>query len=359
MAARKRLRLGIVGCGNIAHRYAQRIRALDELELVAASDALPGRADALVAEFGGKAHGSLASLLADDRVDAVVNLTVPAAHAEVTAAALEAGKHVHSEKPLALRHEEARELVDLASARGLRLSAAPATLLGDAQQTAWKLLRDDAIGHVRVAYAEANWGRIETWHPAPATLYAVGPMVDVGVYPLALLTAIFGRARSVTSYATILEPERVALDGTRFRPAAPDLTVAVVELESGLVVRVTASFYVGPGIQRGLEFHGDGGMLWLASWAESDSRLQITTDFNGDNYEPVPLLREPYHGIDWGRALVDLAGAVDDGREPRASGAHAAHVVEVLNAVQESARVGGPVAVESSFDPPPPLEWAL
>jgi len=326
---------------------------------VAASDAVPGRADALVAEFGGEAHDSLPSLLADERVDAVVNLTWPTAHAEVTAAALDAGKHVHSEKPLALRHEEARELVDLASARGLRLSAAPATLLGDAQQTAWKLLRDDAIGHVRVAYAEANWGRIETWHPAPATLYAVGPMVDVGVYPLALLTAIFGRARSVTAYATTLEPERVALDGTRFRPAAPDLTVAVVELESGLVVRLTASFYVGPGIHRGLEFHGDGGMLWLASWAESDSRLQITTDFNGDNYEPVPLLREPYHGIDWGRALVDLARAVEDGREPRASGAHAAHVVEVLNAVQESARVGGPVAVESSFDPPPPLEWAL
>jgi predicted dehydrogenase len=353
------LRLGIVGCGNIARRYTERIQALDELELVAASDALPGRADALVADFGGKAYDSLPSLLADERVDAVVNLTSPAAHAEVTAAALDAGKHVHSEKPLALRHDEARDLVNLASTRGLRLSAAPATLLGDAQQTAWKLLREKAIGHVRVAYAEANWGRIETWHPAPTALYAVGPMVDVGVYPLAVLTAIFGPARSVTAFATTVQPERVALDGTPFRPDAPDLTVAVVELESGLVIRLTASFYVGAGIHRGLEFHGDGGMLWLASWAEFDSRLRITTDFNGDNYEPVPLLREGYRGIDWGRALVDLAGAVEDGREPRASGAHAAHVVEVLNAMQESARDGGPVAVGSSFHAPAPLEWAL
>jgi hypothetical protein len=100
-------------------------------------------------------------------------------------------------------------------------------------------------------------------------------------------------------------------------------------------------------------------MLWLASFAEFDSRLRLTTTFNGDDYEPVPLLREPYPGIDWGRALVDLAGAVESGREPRASGAQAAHVVEVLNAMQESARDGGAVAVESSFDPPPPLEWAL
>src|SRR3954454_8508341 len=216
------LRLGIVGCGNIAQRYAARINELDELELVAAADTLPGRAEAFVGEFGGTAHASLASLLADERVDAVVNLTVPAAHAEVTAAALEAGKHVHSEKPLALRHDDARELVELARGGALRLSAAPATLLGDAQQTAWKLLREEAIGHVRVAYAEANWGRIETWHPAPAALYAVGPMVDVGVYPLAVLTAIFGPARSVTAYATTLQSERVTRDGAPFRPDAPD-----------------------------------------------------------------------------------------------------------------------------------------
>src|SRR5829696_7571291 len=135
------LRLGIVGCGNIAQRYAARIAELDELELVAATDAVPGRADELVDQFGGVARASLDALLADERVDAVVNLTSPAVHAEVTAAALEAGKHVHSEKPLALRYDEARDLVALAAARGVLLSAAPATLLGDAQQTAWKLLR--------------------------------------------------------------------------------------------------------------------------------------------------------------------------------------------------------------------------
>ena len=185
-------------------------------------------------------------MLADDRVETVVNLTVPQAHAEVTAACLEAGRHVHSEKPLALTHAEAQELVELAARRGVRLSSSPATLLGEAQQTAWKLVREGAVGTVRVAYAEANWDRLERWHPDPRSLYAVGPLVDVGVYPLTIVTAMFGPVRHVHAYGTTIEPERVLLDGTAFEPQSPDFIVAVLELADGVVVRLTASFYVGP-----------------------------------------------------------------------------------------------------------------
>ena len=174
------MRLGIVGCGNIATPYARRIAETEGLELVAAVDALPGRAEALVAEFGVVAHETLEALLADESVDAVVNLTAAVAHADVTRAALEAGKHVHSEKPLALRYSDAAALVALADERGLLLSASPATLLGEAQQTFWKLVREAAIGRVRVAYAEANWGRIERWHPTPLSILSVGAMANPG-----------------------------------------------------------------------------------------------------------------------------------------------------------------------------------
>lgn len=352
------MRFGIVGCGSIAARYAGRIVATDELELVAASDVLPGRAEELVTAYGGTAHGSLGSLLADDRVDAVVNLTGATAHVEVTAAALEAGKHVHSEKPLALSYADARALVELAAERGLRLSASPATLLGEAEQTLWKLVRDGAVGRVRVAYAEANWGHIESWHPAPLTIYAVGPAGDVGVYPLAILTAMFGPARSVTAFGATVEPDRVDRGGRPFTIETPDLVVALLELESGVLVRLTASFYVGPGKQRGIELHGDGGMLHLAAWSEFDSRLQLTTTGDGDDYEDVQLVRPGFRGTDWARPLADLAEAVRDGRPPRASGEHAAHLVEVLDAIEASRRGGGAVAVRSSFTPPPPLPWA-
>ncbi|MDX6486804.1 MAG: hypothetical protein QOF43_1957, partial [Gaiellaceae bacterium] len=281
----------------------------------------------------------------------------PSAHAAVTAAALEAGKHVHTEKPVALRYGDAVELATLAETRGVRLSCAPATLLGEAQQTAWKLVRDGALGTVRVVYAEANWGRIESWHPSPEALYEAGPMIDVGIYPLTILTAMFGPVRNVRAFGTIVQPDRVRTDGERFRLVTPDFIVAALELETGVLVRLTATFWVSAGKQRGLELHGESASLWMPTWMEFDSRLESTTD--GETYEPVPLLREPYPGTDWARALVELADAIDEGRPHRMAAAHAAHVVEVLNAIETSFRDGGIAQVQSSFVAPAPMDWAL
>jgi predicted dehydrogenase len=350
------VRIALVGAGNIADRYAERIAAEPALELAGATDLDAARAERLVAAHGGRAYPDLAAVLADEGVDTVVNLTVPQAHAEVTAAALRAGKHVHSEKPLALRHEDALMLVELAREHGVRLGAAPATLLGEAQQTLWKLVRDGAVGRVRVVYAEANWDRLERWHPDPRSLYGVGPLVDVGIYPLSILTAMFGPVRKAQAYATTLEPDRELRDGTAFTPEAPDFVVAILEHEAGVVSRLTASFYVGPCSQRGIEVHGDEGSAWMPTWAEANSRVELQP--RGGGYERVEPVREPFDGIDWSRALVDLADAIGEGRPHRASAEHAAHVVETLNAAEESAATGRSVAVTSTFDPPEPMEWA-
>jgi predicted dehydrogenase len=350
------VKVAFVGCGNIADRYAATIAAAGRLQLLGATDLDAGRAEAFVARWGGRSYPTLDALLADEGVEVVVNLTPPQLHASVSAASLEAGKHVHSEKPLALVHSEAQELVELAARHERRLSCAPTTLLGEAQQTAWKLVREGAIGRVRAAYAEANWGKIESWHPTPEALYDVGPLVDVGVYPITIVTGMFGPARRVVAYSTTLEPERVTLDGVQFRPGAPDFVVAVIELAGGVVARVTASFYVPASQQRGLELHGDVGSLFMPAWADFDSRLELAP--YGKEYEAVPLLREPYHGTDWGRALVDLVDAIEEGRPHRASAEHAAHVVEILNAIGASAKNGGMVQVQSEFDPPRPMPWA-
>jgi predicted dehydrogenase len=350
------VRIAFAGCGNIAPRYAECIAAADGLELVGATDIAPGAAERFVAEHGGTAYRTLDELLADDRVDLVVNLTAPQAHAAVTRAALTAGKHVHSEKPLALRYEEARGLVELAQRSGVRLSSAPATLLGEAQQSAWKLVRDGAVGKVRVVYAEANWDRLERWHPDPTSLYAVGPLVDVGVYPLAIMTAMFGPVRRVQAFATTLEPNRIHKDGRPFTLQAPDFVVAALELEDGVVARLTANFYVPASKQRGLEFHGDEGSLYMPTWAEFNSRLELQE--RGGEYRTVAPLREPYPGIDWSRALTDVADAIVEERPHRAGGEHAAHVVEVLEGVQSSLDRGGAVEVRSEFPRPEPLDWA-
>jgi predicted dehydrogenase len=210
-----------------------------------------------------------------------------------------------------------------------------------------------------VAYVEANWGRIESWHPAPVPFYEVGVLFDVAVYPLTLLTAMFGPARSVWAYGRVLAPDRTAVDGTSFRIQTPDFIVAMIELRSGPLVRLTATFYVGRQTKQrrgSLELHGDGGSLYLSDWHDFDGPLEFAT--YGQPYEVVELLREPYRGVDWGRAVVDMAGALAKGQPHRATGEQAAHVVEIVCAAATSMKSGLAVPVHSDFPPPAPMDWA-
>ncbi len=344
------LRVAIVGCGNIAGAYGETIGAHPSVRIVAATDIDADASSAFVERFGGVAHASLDDVLADPAVDAIVNLTFPAAHAEVTTAALEAGKHVHSEKPLAANYPEARALVELAAARELRLACSPITFMGEAQETMWRLVADGAIGPVRVAYADVNWSRIERWHPRPEPFYRIGPFADVGVYPLTILTAMFGPASRVSAFGRVVHPDRTTTAGEPFTPGAPDFGVALVELASGVVVRLTANFYVGHhNKQKGIELHGDAGSIHISSWQEFDATVELAA-FEG-TYEEVPVANA-FPGTDWGRALDDLSTAIESGRAHRATGEQAAHVVEILDAITTSIAEGRPVDIASSFTPP-------
>lgn len=353
----EKIGVAIVGCGNIANPYAKNIATYPEINFVGCADIDPARAEKLAGEYGITAYPSIEALLADPQVDVVVNLTVHHAHKDVTTQCLNAGKHVHSEKPLALTAEDAQELVRLANEKGLRLGCSPFTYMGEAQQTAWKVIREDRLGPVRLAYAEVNWGRIESWHPAPGPFYDVGPLFDVGVYPLTMLTTFFGPARRVRAYGTVLYPDRVTKEGVPFHISTPDFVTAVVELEHGPLVRLTTNFYVGHhNKQTGIELHGDKGSLYLSSWQNFDAKVEHA-DFGG-KYEPVELLREPYSGTEWGRAVQELAQAIQQDRPHRATGAQAAHIVEILTATKRSYETGQPVEIHSNFTAPTPMEWA-
>jgi predicted dehydrogenase len=355
----KQLGIGIVGTGNVAGGYARDALIHPEIRVVAATDLDPERAATFAAANGYRAHTSLADLLADSAVDIVLNLTVHHAHYEVTKAALRAGRHVYSEKPLALSSSEAHELVDLANARGVRLGCSPSTFLGEAQQTAAGLIRGGRLGTVRAIYAEVNWGRIETWHPAPAPFLDVGVLVDVGVYPLTLVTTMLGPARSVRAWGWDLKPERVTLDGTPFRIGSPDLIVAAIELGSGPVLRLTASFYVGrPAKLIGnLEFHGDDGSLAISSFKDFSATIEVGP-YGGD-YEAVPPVRPAFHGTAWARGIAEMASAIAEDRPHRASAEQAAHVVDILDAAARSMRDNGRrIEVSSSVVLPPLMPWA-
>jgi predicted dehydrogenase len=186
-------------------------------------------------------------------------------------------------------------------------------------------------------------------------------LYDVAVYPLTILTAMFGPARKAWAYGTVLHPDRVTQAGTPFHIDTPDFVVALLELENGPLVRLTSDFYVSrhSSKQDGIEFHGDIGSLYLKSW--HDFNVPVEWAEFGQPFQLVPLLRPGYDGsrkVEWGRVVRDMAQAIAAGRPHRATGQQAAHVVEILEAITQSIQSQQPVAIHSNFTPPTPMEWA-
>ncbi len=351
------MNLAIVGCGNIAGPYSKDIKKRSSMNLVGFYDVDAARAQAFAKEHGGKAYANLEDVLADPEVQVVVNLTIFNAHYEVVKKALLAGKYVYSEKPLALVYAEAKELVELAKAKNLYLGGAPITFLGNAQQSAMQYIKDGKLGKVRMVYAEVNHGRIESWHPNPAPFYAVGPNLDVGVYPLALLTALFGPAKRLSAFATTLSPNRVTKDGTPFSIEAPDFYTIHLEFPEGTHVRLTTNFYVSGKTRQGegIEFHGDKGSLHLESWFMSNSKLYYA-DFDKD-YAPLELIKATDVSIDWAVGLQDFTDSIKASKVSRVTGDHAAHVVEILEATNQAFKTRSSIDLSSSFTIPATIEW--
>ncbi|NOZ23646.1 MAG: Gfo/Idh/MocA family oxidoreductase [Planctomycetes bacterium] len=365
MAEHEPLGVGIVGCGRIAEHYATSLRTKpDKVRLVGGYDTVPERAKELMDKHGARVFESCDALLTEPEVQIVLNLTIQQVHAEVTAQALDAGKHVHSEKPLACTREDGLRLLQRAEEKGVRLSCAPFTFLGEAQQTFIKAQRDGCIGKPLVAYSEMNWGAVERRNPRPIPFYqkGAGPLLDVGVYPLTLLTAALGPVKRVMGFAQIVQPERIIASGpdagTKFAVETPDQVVGGLEFECGTAGRITASFRSGQSKQaNGTEFHGEGGSLFVASNTGFNAAVE-QYDLAAEKWNPVPYVKEPFSGIEWGRAVFDLIDSLRSGAPQRCTGQQAYHVLEICLGILESAEAGQPVDVSSRFTRPEPMPWA-
>lgn len=348
---------GFVGCGNIAGPYADSMKKHpDRVEIVGAYDLNAEAAQAFAKRYGCKAYGSLDELSADEAVEAGLNLTVHLAHPEVTQRLLRGGKHVHSEKPLAATREDGRACVDLAAKKGLLFGCSPFVILGEAQQTLKKAVADGMVGEVKEVYAEMNWSRIETWHPAPAPFYGrgAGPLFDVGCYPLSVLIQVFGSALAVRAMGGVRLPERTIGSGPnagrRFVVTNPDHTCTLIEFVSGVRCRLTASFFAVKSAQTGIEVHGTQGSLRLDSVVGFNARLDLCRAGERD-WQQVPLIGEPYPGVEWARGPLDLAAGIRGGKPLTCPGEAAYHILDITLATLEAAETGGTVPVHSRFEP--------
>ncbi|HWL51512.1 MAG TPA: Gfo/Idh/MocA family oxidoreductase [Chthoniobacteraceae bacterium] len=356
----KPLRIAVVGCGHIRTQYGQQIRNYpDLLEIVGATDLELARAEEFCREYGGKVYPDFEAVLGDPEVDVVLNLTVHHAHFDLNSRALKAGKHVFTEKPMALTYAEAVELGRIARESGRLLSAAPITYLGEGIQTTAKFLEADRLGTLRLVYAEVNWAQIERWISAPAPYYTVGPLLDVGVYAITALTFLLGPVRKVWGYSKILKNPRFDKEGREFPVTAPDFTTGMMEFESGVVARLTTNYYVPHKTQthlRGLEFHGDEGSFSVGCYHIFNPLCRFIP--YGQEPVEIPLLREAKAGMDRALGLAEMALAIRENRPLRNSPEHAAHVIEIMEGLQTSSDECRWVEIRSNFEKPPLMDWA-
>jgi predicted dehydrogenase len=351
------MKIGIVGCGVISKHYVENSSAFDAFELVACADLDPAFAEALAADTGLEAV-SVDELIADPALDAVLNLTPPAAHVPVTMAALAAGKHVYTEKPLATQAADAAALVAEAERRGLLLGCAPDIFLGGAYQAARGLIDEGAIGEPVAVSAAMLVGGADAWHPSPEQFFqdGAGPLLDMGPYYLSVIVALLGPISRVAGFAKTLTPERsIAVGpraGGRFSPTTPTHVSAALELESGATANLVASFEATDRYVCDLEIHGREGVLALPDPNSFEGPLRIRR--NRGEWEELPYASRGAREAR-GIGLNDLAEAVAEGRAPRASGLLAAHVVDVARSVLAAAAEGRTIDVTSRAERPEPL----
>lgn len=356
------LRIGIIGCGRIATPYATSMAKYPErLEVIGAFDLLPEAAAAFCEQHGGRVFESMAALLACDEIEMVLNLTIHTAHAQVTMAALEAGKHVHSEKPLATNREDGELLVALAAEKGLLLGCSPFVVLGEAQQTLWKAVRDGVMGEPYEVVANILHGRIERRNPNPIPYLSpgAGPVLDVGVYPLNVATSIFGPVARVRGAAAhVVRPKRVIeegpIAGTEFTVTTPDHVTALMEFEGGLPLRFSASFTVDDKDLPGICVYGAKGTLKMGVSFLFNAPVTFRPE-GADQAEPVPYVATPRPGVDWATGALDMQAALRTGSPLHCTGKQALHILDVCLSILEAGEEGRPQEVTSRFERPSPV----
>jgi predicted dehydrogenase len=360
--------------------------------LAAIHDRDQQRAAQVRAYYSVRTCPTLEALLADPDIEIVVNLTNPDSHFEVTRACLEAGKHVYSEKPLAMVLSQARELVELANAKGLHLSAAPCGVLGETAQTLWRALRKREIGTVHVVYAELDDGPLHLQEPhlirtrsgAPFPYrdeFEVGCTLEHAAYYLTWFAAFFGPAATVTSFSACVWPDKQVAAGEPLHVTTPDFSVGCITFRSGVVARLTCSI-VAP-YNHTMKIVGDKGVLtvdecwnysapvyldrysrgWFQGQSSPKARALPLLEWVWPASREYPALKKVsrkkryrQHRQDFARGIADLARATVEGRPPRLPADFCLHVNELVLAIQDARQV--PYQMTTTFEPLEPMDDA-
>ena len=372
--AHKPFRIGLIGTGRISDIYIQNCSKFDELEIVSC-----GSLDAEESKKKAQAYGiptvqSPEEILADPNVDCILNLTIPASHAAVTLQALEAGKHVYSEKPIATDILDCQRILNLARSKNLKVGNAPDTFFGGRWQTVRKLLDQQVIGKPTGVMAFAGTHGVERHHPNPDFYYQTGggPLLDLGPYYLTAMVFLLGPIIKVSGMARKTFDQRIIENGNRYGEKidveVDTHSLSMLEFQNGTIGSMTLSFDIWDSETPRFEIYGEDGTICIPDPDPVHGAnifqghvLYRTRSESRWEFQPRPkdrgdwLVAENTHGFNQdsrGVGLLDLYYAVRDDRTVRASAELAAHVSEVMHGILDAPGQGGFVAINSTCNVP-------
>lgn len=362
MSATAPVGIGIIGCGNISAQYLKAAKDFDILDVRGIADLRPEVAEARAAEFGYTAV-TIDALLADPKIEIIINLTIPRVHVQVGLQILAAGKHVYGEKPLGINFAEGKKLIEAAEAAGLRVGSAPDTFFGGSHQTCRKIVDSGVLGTPVGGTAFFMRPGHESWHPDPAFYYDIGggPVLDMAPYYLTDLINLYGPVESVIGIATRSRDERVITSEPR-KGEMMDVKVdthvsGLLRFVNGAVVQMTMSFDVPGHKHVPLELYGTDATLIVPD--PNHFGGEISQMKKAGEWETVattePYADENYRSI----GVADMAYAIRNDRPHRASGALALHALEVMEAFDTSSASGAAVKITTTVERPAPLAESL
>ncbi len=375
--------VGVLGIGDISDVYFQNLKKYDIVNVMGcASRSLEKAQKKANQHHIPKAYATAQELIADPEIDIVLNLTLPAVHGELNMQALQAGKHVYSEKPLAATFAQAEKIMQLAQEKGLYVGCAPDTFLGGRLQTIRKLLDDGVIGDVVAASAFVVSHGHEWFHPSPAFFYqkGAGPLLDIGPYYMTALLSLLGPVKKCCAMSKRTFAERTIESEPKkgeIIPVEVDTHITSnLEFANGAIATMITSFDIWESELPRLELYGTKGSICIADPDPVDGpnlfggKVLLRTM---DNYrwkglprqqpfsewEEVPIVH-PFNETSHqensrGIGLVDMAYAIRDGRQERAKGQMALHSLEVMESILQSGAEERFYHMKTTFERPQPL----
>ena len=358
----KVFKIGLIGCGHIAETYFRAEKYFNNIKIIKCADINEKASKRCALNFGIKSV-TVNDLLKDKEIEIILNLTIPKAHYQISKKALINGKHIYSEKPLAINLNDGKKLLKISKKKKLYLGNAPDTFLGGGIQKSKELVEKNIIGNVKLGNAVFAFPGIQSYHPNPEPWFTKkegGPVIDMGPYYITALVNLLGPAKKVTG--TIIQGQKYRTigigpkKGKKFKVECPTTYLSTITFKNNSVIRLTLSFDVIAHQRNHIELYGEKGSMIVPdpnmfggsvltcnklgdNWKEFKTskmplgRINIRTQSSRANETPT---NANYRGV----GLSEMAYSIENKRKHLCSGEISLHVLDIITSIMKAARSG-------------------